>query len=215
MKPLKLAAHLCHLFAAALLLLFLYQAFTPESGLTAGDRLLFAAAIAFLLALGTALSVRIQPDRRAFLWKRCLWLLFGFYLWNLVSVLFFDSYFGRGAIPSGFQSVNLIPFRTISHYLLSSMLASTILINLLGNLCAFAPLGLFLPLLFPRLRTFLRYFLTVGLSVLLVELLQVLTGLGIGDVDDWLLNVAGALLLHGFCRLLPVSRLLGRVTALL
>lgn len=67
-------------------------------------------------------------------------------------------------------------------------------INLVGNLVVFIPLGVFLPLLFRRQRSFLLFLATVIPAVCLVELLQLWTRRGALDIDDLILNVPGACL---------------------
>ena len=64
--------------------------------------------------------------------------------------------------------------------------------NLFGNVILFIPCGIFLPLLFPKLNCFWRFLLCMFLVISLVELLQLLTGLGSLDVDDLTLNLCGA-----------------------
>lgn len=64
--------------------------------------------------------------------------------------------------------------------------------NLLGNAVLFLPMGIFLPCIFKKLR---RIYKTVPLimgMVVLVELLQLATKRGFADIDDLILNTAGA-----------------------
>ena len=64
--------------------------------------------------------------------------------------------------------------------------------NLLGNFVLFLPMGIFLPCIFKKLR---RIYKTVPLimgMVVLVELLQFATKRGFADIDDLILNTAGA-----------------------
>lgn len=68
------------------------------------------------------------------------------------------------------------------------------LANLLGNVLVFVPMGVLLPELFEKLRRFSLFFAMVLTIVLAVELCQLVTGLGVCDVDDVLLNLLGALL---------------------
>ena len=62
-----------------------------------------------------------------------------------------------------------------------------------GNLLWFVPVGL-APLACPKLSRWWRTGLLAAGASALIELLQLLLGTGVCDVDDWLLNVAGALL---------------------
>ncbi len=94
------------------------------------------------------------------------------------------------------DSVNLIPFTTIRHFLqtLRSVGEAYLLhavVNLAGNVIMFIPLGFFLPCLRSRWRTFFRC-MGIGVCILLgIDLLQLLTLLGHCDVDDLILNTLG------------------------
>lgn len=120
-----------------------------------------------------------------------LWLLFG-------QRLGADVYTQPAA-----DSVNITPFATIERYL--SLLRSSnpamvrhAFINLVGNVIMFVPLGYFLPRIFPKMRRFFRtFFLSLGL-ILLVELVQYATTLGICDIDDLILNMAGVMIGYPF-----------------
>ena len=97
-------------------------------------------------------------------------------------------------------SLNLRPFRTIRLFTdviagggraYESALVRAAYVNLLGNVVMFAPLGWFLPRLFPRLRRFWRTFLCAALLIAAVEAVQLFTRLGSCDIDDLLLNLCG------------------------
>ena len=63
--------------------------------------------------------------------------------------------------------------------------------NVIGNIVVFMPIGMFLPSLFSRCRNiFFTTILTLEIS-LCVELVQLLTKVGSFDVDDLLLNTIG------------------------
>lgn len=112
--------------------------------------------------------------------------------------------FGRGVHWQGEywsqvqNNLNLIPFRTVLLYLRllrqtqSAYFIQHAVMNLLGNIVMFVPLGFLLPNVWPGLRSPLRFFFAIVLLISLVELLQLFTLLGRCDVDDLLLNVAGA-----------------------
>lgn len=98
------------------------------------------------------------------------------------------------------ERMNLKPFATIDLYLylLKNTKNTDLLIhswvNLLGNVVMFIPLGYLLPKTFRPLRKFLLLVLCVVVSITLVEILQLVTCLGSCDVDDLILNVAGAII---------------------
>lgn len=98
------------------------------------------------------------------------------------------------------ESMNLIPFHTIGNYwqVVKRMDFTPIfyhcVINLGGNIFLFIPIGYFLPRLWPSLRKFFPFLLTCTLAIILVELLQLVTLLGVLDIDDLILNLFGMLL---------------------
>lgn len=65
--------------------------------------------------------------------------------------------------------------------------------NLIGNIALFVPFGVFAPLLFPSLRPLHRFLLCAVPTIMAVELCQYIGALGVGDVDDVLLNTLGML----------------------
>ena len=96
-------------------------------------------------------------------------------------------------------SMNLIPFYTIGNYwkVVSrwefTPLFRHCFINLGGNIFLFIPIGYFLPRFWPWLRNFFSFLLTCTLSIVLVELLQLVSLRGSLDIDDLILNLAGML----------------------
>jgi glycopeptide antibiotics resistance protein len=65
--------------------------------------------------------------------------------------------------------------------------------NLLGNFIGFVPFGILLPLFLPWFRHGIKMLLAGFILTLGFETLQLLTGLGVWDVDDLLLNTAGTI----------------------
>lgn len=105
--------------------------------------------------------------------------------------------------PSNTQAYNLIPFQTIRQMvrLLDSRpaLAQFAFVNLVGNVVMFVPLGL-LPVIWKKQQKFGWYVLTVAVTILLVEVVQLFTTLGSADIDDWIFNMIGALMGFGIWR---------------
>jgi len=66
--------------------------------------------------------------------------------------------------------------------------------NIAGNIVGFIPLGILFPLLFVGLRRIWRTALMVFLVSLGFELTQLVTGIGIFDIDDLILNVTGGII---------------------
>ncbi len=125
--------------------------------------------------------------------KTWFWLLFGMYCLLMLWLLFFHR-IGAELMPFRY---NLRPWDTINRYLwvlhhsANDVQRRYAAANLVGNVVLFLPFGVFLPTLFPKLRTFGRFSLMAVITILSVELLQLFTGLGALDVDDVSLNLLG------------------------
>lgn len=197
---------------AALVALLLYDLYAEQTGvISVPQKLLFATGV-FLLWTAALYSGRKadQPfDRRRFrLYLRGL--LF-YYLFVLVNVLFFDAGFGRHAARTG---INLKPLLTIRNYLRAyangNIPVRLMLINLAGNVAAFAPMGVFLPALHRAMRNLFLYTGFVAIAVCAVEGIQWLTDTGSCDIDDLILNLAGALLVWLVVQIPAIKRRLYR-----
>ena len=134
-----------------------------------------------------------------------LWVLLIGYLLLLYRVILFkfpidtifDILMDRDELE--FTRVNLIPFQTIRFYLFSGRVPLvTAVRNLLGNILAFVPLGILIPLIRRDLSIVFTFVTALALSAS-IEITQLVTGLGSCDIDDIILNVFGAML---FCLLL-------------
>lgn len=98
------------------------------------------------------------------------------------------------------NSINLVPLRGVANQMGEIMAGQHIarnLVYLFGNVLGFSPLGFFLPALFARQRRFPVFFITFLASIAVLELIQVISMRGSFDIDDIILNTAGACL--GFC----------------
>ena len=119
-------------------------------------------------------------------------LLFVLYLGVLAYLLFFSEAYGRTVNRSEYQ-YNLTLFREIKRFFQYRELLGTrvVLVNIVGNVVAFVPFGIFLPLLSCRMRNlFLVLLATFGFSVV-IEALQLIYKVGTFDVDDLFLNTLG------------------------
>ncbi len=95
------------------------------------------------------------------------------------------------------SNVNLVPFVTIRQfveaYRYGYLNENIIYENLFGNMACLIPWGLSLPVLFSRSRRWRRFLPATLLFILGIETVQLVTGLGIFDVDDIILNMIGAI----------------------
>ena len=106
------------------------------------------------------------------------------------------------------RQINLSPFHTINAFLRSFLHGGLTqkrlaIVNLVGNVIMFVPFGLLLPDLYKGFRPFFRFFLKCLALICLVEIFQLVTLLGILDIDDVILNMVGFSLGYGIYKILP------------
>ena len=205
---------LAAVLTAVLLCFNLYYELAP--GYIVGPECKIAFAAGFVVLLGVSLFYGVPKSARGARRHDYMMLLLWYYLWVLANVLFFDNAFGRGFhLGVDYGAVNLEPLRTIKNYLIAygygNISLRLVILNLLGNLVAFAPLGVLLPALFRWQRSIFFFTATLTLGITAVEVAQVYTGAGSCDVDDLILNLAGALIVFVFCRITPVWKHICRV----
>lgn len=115
------------------------------------------------------------------------------YLIILCYFLFFSEEMGRTYYERSYH-YNLVPLREIKRFLQywKVLGIGTVMINLVGNVVAFMPFGMFLPLFWERCRRFWRTALYGFELSLFVEIQQLIFKVGSFDVDDLILNTIGA-----------------------
>ena len=123
-----------------------------------------------------------------------IWLLFGQRIGGNGVTIDFSA---RG------ENYNFIPLETIKLYwnILQNSTNQALLlhavINLVGNVVLFIPLGWFLPYNWEKYRFVFKPLFLVLLLMVTVEAAQYFTLLGSCDVDDLILNLSGAFI--GYC----------------
>ncbi|MBM7677817.1 VanZ family protein [Gracilibacillus alcaliphilus] len=65
--------------------------------------------------------------------------------------------------------------------------------NLFGNLVLFLPMGLYATFFVKKLNRLAHFFISITGLLLLVEIIQIVTRRGSFDIDDYILNMLGAL----------------------
>lgn len=103
------------------------------------------------------------------------------------------------------HAANFTPFKTIGYYLSGHANLPIVIQNIGGNIILFSPLGFLMPFLRPSFVRARRIAAISFVASLILEVVQVLTGLGSFDVDDLLLNVLGGMI--GFLAWKAVHRL--------
>ena len=138
--------------------------------------------------------------------KTVLFIMFVIYCAALAFVLFFPN---LHRYSHGSRLYNIIPFATVSELigrLIEGTINADIVVRNIGvNILLFVPMGAFLPVLFKKLRKFRWVILVCFSATVAAELIQFIFILGSFDVDDIILNTAGAAAGYGIVNI-PVLK---------
>jgi glycopeptide antibiotics resistance protein len=175
--------------------------------------------------------LRLQRTGDRITLRRLFYLFFALYLYLLLSLTLIDVAMGRTGDfllnNVSFRDerahymrwfVNFVPFRSIYELYIRGLIRgyvsfSYVALNFLGNLCLCMPLAFFLPLLWKHQRKWYFFLPTLLLSVALIEALQLFFMVGSCDVDDLILNAAGAIGFYFLLRIPPIKKLIKRLLA--
>ena len=135
-----------------------------------------------------------MKKKHKFMIRAVSWVLFIIYLVMMVYFLFFSEMLGR--TPSDTYHYNLKPFTEIQRYLVyyRKLGSFYVLLNLMGNVICFMPLGFVLPVLSYKNRNIFKVTFICFLCSVAVEITQLVSKLGSCDVDDVILNTVGGLI---------------------
>ena len=158
---------------------------------------------------GDFLKSMIININRSFVVKSIIICLFLLYTLMVIDFTLMNNNFGR-SISNIFladknvvnqylsQKINLIPFATvklfINAYKDSRLETFVVIENILGNIFVFMPAAFFVPGVFKKVNTTVKFLIFISLCVLSIEVLQIMFLTGSADVDDFILNVGGAML---------------------
>ena len=206
-----------YLLGLAILVFYMYLELAPRVGMDEIDRIILLFLLALFCYLGSILLSKFLKNNKPM--KIYLYGIFIIYIITLIQLTLFDSDYGRSGLnifdwskenlEVYLENNNLIPFKTITLYILRQDRVA--IINLLGNLVAFAPMGLFLPLLFKK-QTKLQNFILTNIAIILaIESLQFLSLSGHFDIDDLILNLLGALIIYGLYKIKKINLIINKI----
>ena len=117
------------------------------------------------------------------------------YLMLLAYECFWSERYGRTDMPN-FYRYNLIPFKEISRFYIyrETLGIKALLLNLFGNIVAFIPFGVIVPIISQKNRKISRIFILTFLLSLSIECIQLVFKVGSFDVDDLILNTLGGVI---------------------
>lgn len=148
------------------------------------------------------------------------------YTITIFSLTLFDEIYGRqGLVIIDWDrdllnnyintSFNIVPFKTVklfyNGYINGFVNYKDFYINIIGNLFAFMPYGMFLPLIFKRMNKYYKFLITMIIIIISIELLQFLTMSGSCDIDDLILNLLGASIVYFITRIKCINKIIHKI----
>lgn len=196
---------------------YIYLEIAPKMSMDEIDRIILLFLLALFSYLGSLLLAKYLKNNKPI--KINLYAIFILYIITLIKLTLFDSDYGRIGLnifnlnKENFEIYlrknNLIPFKTIIEYILRQDRVA--IINLLGNIIAFMPMGLFLPLIFKKQNRLKNFILTNIAIILTIEVLQLLSLSGSFDIDDLILNLLGTLLIYTLYKVKKINSLINKI----
>ena len=178
----------------------------------------------FIYIAGYLLVEKLNYNKRIL--KINLIIYFLIYTVTIFTLTLFDEIYGR----QGFavikwnkellnyylkNSFNIIPFNTINLFIdgyhKGIIGLKSFTLNITGNLLAFMPYAIFLPLIFKSMKKYKNFLITMILIVIGIELLQFLTMSGSCDIDDLILNVLGASIIYFITKIKCINRFIYKI----
>ncbi len=110
-------------------------------------------------------------------------------------------------------AVNLIPFESIKLYFDNFYnMTNAFMVNILGNLVLFAPMGFFINILFKdRIKNVGALIIFMVVLVTIIEFLQFVLFVGSADVDDVILNTIGAVVVYSIMDIKSVKNIVNKL----
>ncbi|HIT23224.1 MAG TPA: VanZ family protein [Candidatus Faecimonas intestinavium] len=140
----------------------------------------------------------IKKENNQKLKKNITWILFILYIIFLLSTIVYTKLTTGAIYPELNIKSNLVPFTSIIETI-TLLLTKTqgfyyIFDYLILDIILFIPLGLFLPILFPKTKK-IKNFILICLTISIIkELFQLLLNVGMFNIDDIILNLSGAII---------------------
>ena len=173
-----------------------------------------------LLCIGATTDVAARIMKANFIW------LFLIYVIVVIDFTLISESFGRN-ISNIFplskpqikeyitENTNVVPFGTVRLYInaykADNIEHYIVFENLIGNFFVFMPFAFFLPIICDKVNSALVFVGLISATVIIIELLQIVFLTGSADIDDFILNVAGAMAAFGILKIKAVKRFVRKI----
>lgn len=195
---------------------------TPNTYLKTDIKIILLLIICLLIYFSGYILVKKLNYSKKIL-KINLIIYFLIYMITIFNLTLFDEIYGR----QGFNivrwnkelfdmyidtSFNIIPFNTIklfiNGYINGLVTFKDFSTNIFGNLCAFMPFAVFIPLIFKKVDKYYKFIIIMMIIVVVIELLQFITISGSCDIDDFILNILGVSVLYFITKIKYINRII-------
>ena len=215
----------CYVVSFLILLFCINLKLIPSFYLNTQGRLVLLSIVCIMIYISGYILVNKLNYTKKIL-RVNLIIYFLIYTVTIFSLTLFDEIYGRqGLIIIDWDknllnnyltnSFNLKPFHTIhlfiKGYIDGIVSYKNFSINVIGNLTAFMPYGLFLPIIFKNMRKYYNFLIIMILIVVVIELLQFVTMSGSCDIDDLILNVLGASIIYFVYKIKIINKLINKI----
>lgn len=170
------------------LLLFIYQ---MDSNYLKEIKYIYILAIPCFMILISTFLIQNKEIK-----KKNLYLYLIIYLIVLIGFVFSSARTRNLHITSGIRhyNYNFIPFKSMIDLLNSPLGLKFALYNIVGNFLMLTPLSVLLPLISDKFKKISKFIISILILTLSIELIQFIINIGSFDIDDFILNVSGAVL---------------------
>lgn len=224
-KLYKMLVIVFYLLSFLILLYCIKIRLTPGIYLDTKVRLILLFLVCLFIYLSGFILVKYLNYTKKIL-KINLIIYFVIYTITICTLTLFDEIFGRQGIAFVDwdidllnmyidSSFNIIPFKTIELFLFGYLKGyvsfKIFFINVFGNILAFMPYAIFIPLIFKKVNKYYKFLVIMVFIVLLIEFLQFITMSGSCDIDDLILNVFGASIVYFITKIKFINKFIHRM----
>ena len=224
-KILKYIVILCYVLSTLILFHCIRIRLRPGAYILTNNRLILLGIVCVLIYIASIILVKNFHTSKKLL-KLNLVIYCLIYTVTIFTLTLFDEIFGRQGfvfinwnmdLLKSYMSLsfNIVPFRTIKLFTLGYKYGlvtfNAYFTNIFGNILVFMPYGFFIPMLFKKINTYIKFIIFILIIVILIEILQFFTMSGSFDVDDMILNLLGASIAYGIYSIPIVKRLFNKI----
>ena len=222
---LKYIVVFCYLLSITILFHCIRIRFRPGAYILTNNRLILLSIVCALVYIASVILVKNFHANKKLL-KLNLIIYFLIYTTTIFTLTLFDEIFGRQGfvfvdwdmdLLKSYTSLsfNIIPFKTIKLFILgykyNLVTFGAFFENIFGNILVFMPYGFFIPMLFKKINTYVKFLVFILLIVILIEISQFFTMSGSFDIDDIMLNVIGASIAYGIYRIPLIKKIIHKI----